>query len=574
MAVVTTDLSVPDDIDTLHVNVWAAGAQTPFFFHDYALQGPSALSLPGTLGVVAGPRTTRVTIQVSGLLQGLTRVSREATVTLPTDRVATLSMPLDWLCMGAACTSGQTCQAGACIPDVDPPIPDDYVPASPADGGAADSGGACFDTSACFASAVLWSAPPGGDCSLPRPPGADVNVALVVAGGDGICSRGSCLVPLDAESAEGWRTSPDGTRIDLPPAVCTNGNVRALEVTTTCPTKPANAAICPGVGSPIVAGGCVADTDGGCPDGYACDSSAGQDQCVRIDSGTTPACLPDPTVLCAGGATGYSCMPSDPSLQCAQLRSDNACGISGLCCVSAGDAGTCTVDAEEGGVLIDDMSGQTADCAASQPKLPIVHAGDTAGYWYASDDRTDSGSMVPLPGTEFTYTPVTATCSAPFSSAACIKSVRPYLSFNPAPLMGLQFEILAPIPDGGNATPAAYDVTRYRGIQFWARASDAGSQSVTVQFADSPNDGAIPGSACNVTPPYKCFNYYQHTLPLVSTWAPYEVDFDMLSQVLDAGLNTTPMFTQNAALAINFMVDGVTPLTFDLCVAEIYFVPK
>jgi hypothetical protein len=46
--------------------------------------------------------------------------------------------------------------------------------------------------------------------------------------------------------------------------------------------------------------------------------------------------------------------------------------------------------------------------------------------------------------------------------------------------------------------------------------------------------------------------------------------FDMLSQLLDAGHNTTSMFARDAALAINFMVDGVTPLTFELCVAEIY----
>lgn len=182
--------------------------------------------------------------------------------------------------------------------------------------------------------------------------------------------------------------------------------------------------------------------------------------------------------------------------------------------------------------------------------------------------------MVPVPHTEFTYTPVTATCFAPFSNAACIKSVTPYVSFAYAPLMGFQFEILGANPDGGNATPAAYSVSPYRGIQFWAMASDTGATSVTVQFSDAPNDAAFPGAACEVNPPYKCFNYYQYTQRLTSTWAPYEVDFDMLSQRLDAGLNTTPMFVQSAALAINFMVAGVTPLTFDLCVAQIYFVPK
>ncbi|MDP9149659.1 MAG: hypothetical protein M3O36_06935, partial [Myxococcota bacterium] len=170
VVLVTTDLSVPKDIDTLHVNVSLAGGQS-LLSHDYAL-GPTGLKLPATLGVVTGPHTTApVTIQVSGLLQGSTRVARETVVTLPTDRMAMLPMPLEWLCIGVSCHSGETCRAGTCVSATAPAIPKDYLRASGDAGGTADGGGACFDTAACFESATLWPAPFRADCTVSRPRG-------------------------------------------------------------------------------------------------------------------------------------------------------------------------------------------------------------------------------------------------------------------------------------------------------------------------------------------------------------------------------------------------------------------
>ncbi|MDP9148507.1 MAG: hypothetical protein M3O36_00985, partial [Myxococcota bacterium] len=425
----------------------------------------------------------------------------------------------------------------------------------------------------------LWPAPFRADCTVSRPRGgAGVNVALVVRGGAGICGSGRCLVPLDAESTEGWQTSPDGARIELPLAVCANGDVTAVEVATFCPAKQANAAICPGMSPPTTDGGCAADAEGGCPEGYVCEASSGKTECVLFDSGTTDKtrCHADPTLPCAGNAVAYSCngLP-DPSLQCDQIHS--ACSVSGWCCIPAGDAGTCSVDAGMAGVLIDDMSEQaTAFCGAAQIKLSVPPGGGTSGYWFTVDDGTGSGSMFPAPHSSFTYTPVAATCSSPLSNAACMKSVAPYQSGPPNgwALMGFNFDILAPTPDSG--TLLTYDVSGYKGIRFWARASDSGSQSVSIQFLDAANHMAVPGAACaNVAGPLGCYNFYQETQTFQSTWSQYEVDFDKLTQRFTnaQGFFTTPQFDMHAALGIQFVVDG-SPLSFDVCVSQIYFVPK
>ncbi len=587
VVVVTTDLSVPKDIDALHANVSLASGQT--LLNQDSPLGPAGLRLPATLGVVAGPDTKApVTIQVSGVRNGATRLTRQAVVTVPTDRVATLSMPLDWLCIGVSCRAGETCQAGACASAT--AVPDD-LPVSGTEGGTADAGDACFDTTACFESAVLWPMPLGPDCAVPWSRwGARLNVALVIAGGDGICGAGSCLVPLDAEGPEGWQASADGTRIELPLAACSNGAVRAVEVSTACLKKRTTSVTCPGATVPNAGGGCLADPDGGCPDGYVCESEGGPGLCVPSGGTSTtaqgPRCNPDSTVVCPGGAAGYACQGApDPWLQCNAVRHRN-CTTFGWCCVPATDSGACAPDAGQDagpeGLLIDDMS-MTLLCGG-QNKLRIPSGVGTPGYWFTADDGTGAGSMVPTPQDGFNYMPVAAACEGrlvmPFSNAACMKSVAPYTSAFPDgwATMGFNFMTSGTNPDGGASTPIAFDVSGFRGIRFWAMASPSGSQTLSVQFSDVENDMAAPGAGCVQASPLQCYNFYQYTLALQSTWSPYEVDFDRLTQQFTnaQGFYTTQGFDRNAALGITFVAssDGGTPLTFDVCVAQIYFVPK
>jgi hypothetical protein len=255
--VVSTDASPPKDIDTLHVQVLSGGQIQ--FENDYEL-GPNGLLLPATLGLLAGtnaatPAVIRVYARKGGTT-GTVRVLREATVTVPEDRVAMLRLPIDWLCydevtvtsMGdvtdTKCpTPGQTCSGGQCVDDaIDAGSLTDFSPASVFGGGTGHGDGQCFDTLACFAQAV----PAAVDtiaCTIPKPSSEPINVAMQIATGVGACETpsGPCLIALEGESPDGWQTSAaDPTTLDLPTEVCARmavGKVTGIVTASACPTK-------------------------------------------------------------------------------------------------------------------------------------------------------------------------------------------------------------------------------------------------------------------------------------------------------------------------------------------------
>jgi hypothetical protein len=151
MVLVTSDMVVPNDMDTLKWSVTIGDAGAPFQSGTVDL---TSSTLPATLAIVSGPETpASVTVQVEGLRAGTLRVHREAQLSnVPTEpgEVKQLVMPLNWLCTHDAnpslsCVGGQTCQAGACASDtfdVSDLLP--YL--------APDSG--CFNVNTCFPSPV------------------------------------------------------------------------------------------------------------------------------------------------------------------------------------------------------------------------------------------------------------------------------------------------------------------------------------------------------------------------------------------------------------------------------------
>ena len=204
--------------------------------------------------------TTPVTIRVIGKRGTLVRTLRETVTTIPRDRLATLRMPIQWLCDGSAksaggaditstCDEGLTCQAGACVPKdlVQDELPT-YVPADVFGGGNEQGSGTCFDTVPCMIGGTI--AKPDANCTIPRPPGAgDVNVALRVPSG-GICddAETNCFVPLDRNGRDGFvDPGSNGGPILLPKAACTRlaeGRVTGIIVSTTCATKTETTPTC------------------------------------------------------------------------------------------------------------------------------------------------------------------------------------------------------------------------------------------------------------------------------------------------------------------------------------------
>ncbi|XXX78730.1 hypothetical protein WMF30_08130 [Sorangium sp. So ce134] len=246
---IQTDMAAPKDLDHLELHVLSDGK--PVISNARFRLGPEEVTLPATQGLTVSEDPGReIFIRARAILRDRTRVEHTVITTVPEDRVATLWMPLHFLCSedeasppGAPglCPGDQTCFAGACrdrrVRSADLP---DYV-----EGEVLRR--ACFDPASCFPGAAPAADLDRNECTIAA--SGDVNVAIATEG-DGACSASGCFVPLDAESDLGWRRR--GDRIELPKAICAPdepARLAKLEVVTSpvtaaCPLKRIGDPIC------------------------------------------------------------------------------------------------------------------------------------------------------------------------------------------------------------------------------------------------------------------------------------------------------------------------------------------
>lgn len=270
-----TDMALPQQIDKVRVQVLSRGQIRLDL--DYQLgPGRNDFRVPGTLNVVAGnDPTAPVTVNVAGSKQNKWRTFRELTTTVPKDRVATLRMPIQWLCSGdegdfaqvvstptpsggveqhviSSCEEGNTCISGTCVPNVveEPTLPT-YDPRNVFGDSEDPDQGSCFDTIACLVRGKPVT--PDADCTIERPSSDLINIGLRVPPNNGICDNTmtTCFVPMDGDSAEGWQVTPAGDRIQLPTALCRGDQskskrdqISGIYVSTDCRTKSPSVPAC------------------------------------------------------------------------------------------------------------------------------------------------------------------------------------------------------------------------------------------------------------------------------------------------------------------------------------------
>lgn len=254
MLAVQTDMSLPKDIDTIRIEVFNEGV--PKFRKDFDRLGTpdGEIRLPGTLALLAPEKaSSAITISISARMggpRGQVRVVRQVVTTVPQDRVASLHIPLRFVCDGSGedrndeavstCPEGQTCIAGSCEDRI---LDSSTLPTYEEEEVFAQ--GSCFSAETCWKTPTRVDVDPS-DCSIAAQSG--VNLALDVEG-DGICGPAGCFVTLDANSPEGWQTREDG-RIALPRAVCTKMqsgeivSVVSAPITATCPQKTLSLPTC------------------------------------------------------------------------------------------------------------------------------------------------------------------------------------------------------------------------------------------------------------------------------------------------------------------------------------------
>lgn len=297
---IDTDMALPQRIDRIHIQVLVRGRTE----HDQAyVVGDSARDapVPATLTLLAGSDPTLpVTVRVAGRKESKWRTFREAITTVPAGRIASLRMPLQWLCDGMAqsdgddaqfpkstCSDGSACRAGSCVPsEISSDTLDDYRAEDIFGGAAEPEQGQCFDTLPCMANGELVE--PDSDCTIERPDSERINVALRVAE-DGICDdfNSTCFVPLDANSEEGWTLTRQRDRIQLPTSVCEKLAARTISAV-------------------YVSSECQSKVEGMTPCGKW--SSVGSAHAVRPDSSSEPApSATRVTTLPTGGTLGPCC---------------------------------------------------------------------------------------------------------------------------------------------------------------------------------------------------------------------------------------------------------------------------
>ncbi len=545
--VVTSDLSVPRDIDTLKWEIFLRTDSSPYATELVPLANPR--ELPSALDVVRGPGTKgTVRVRVAGLLggtNGTVRVSREVELRPPKSGQRTVWLPLNWLCSDSnlgeeGCGEGNACQAGWCVPAADMPATE--LPES------ADHRIECLDVSNCFGRQTTSSRPRDNDgrCELPDSQaqgGVNVNVALELntwtSGMAGTCEPGgSCLVVLDRHPVEGWSTIYENgvaRGIELPRAVCEVNVQRVLVAPANrdCPVKEPGLPICEAERTCVEAAG-PCDSQWQDWQGYSC-----------------------------FGASEPEVVGEDETLFCAPVSADSDAAASAgstqhLCCT----AGRTSSDDE---LLIDDMSnGPQVNVAGSER--------EQGGFWYTyTNDFTRP--VHPPPDTLFTYRTVDPKDgdgnSLPFDQAACLSS-EGYSGYNSEMGFGLL------------ASGMPFDVGRYRGIEFWAWSERTSpllelGAGIRVEFANvdtsEHDDGTCaqdyePGDAPD------CDDHFGETVQLYPYWEHYAIEWGELAQSRIEWGQQFECFDPNI-YSVSFSYRGVgdegTSQPFDFCVSQIRF---
>ena len=267
---VTTDMKPGDDFNRVEVEITAGTDRRTERFNDVG----GTLKFPFTIAIVEGstPGTEVQVRVVTGLASpgsqtflGEPRTLHDIAAVVPSDRIALARIHVDWLCVDSAdvlggsvasrCKVGQqTCVGGTCLDFVRQgaalPTFDERAVFGWRTAGEGD--GTCFDTVRCFAAGAMTDVELE-TCTLARPAGDAVNVALVLPPGErmGICGTEACYLPLDIDARHGVRVA--GTRLQLPFEACrrlagtsTTSQRRLLgvAVTSACAAKTVETPTC------------------------------------------------------------------------------------------------------------------------------------------------------------------------------------------------------------------------------------------------------------------------------------------------------------------------------------------
>jgi endoglucanase len=174
------------------------------------------------------------------------------------------------------------------------------------------------------------------------------------------------------------------------------------------------------------------------------------------------------------------------------------------------------------------------------------------GYWYTFVDKAGS-DIWPTAGAKggtFEMSPGGADGS-PY--AARMKGKIAVAEGYPGAGMGLNFVD----PKGG------YDGSKYKGISFFAKASEASVKTIRLKMPDENTDP--DGGVCS-----ECFNDFGMDLTLTTEWQKFYIPFNKLTQMKGWGKPRKFAIDTQRMYGIQFQVD-VQGAEFDITVDQIRF---
>ncbi len=298
MLALQTDMALPQDINRVRLQVLSEQGRVEFD-QTFTVGAKGQARIPATFAIVAPEgRAARVEVRLIGFNAQGPRTFNKTITTVPRDRIATLRMPIQWLCDDSVVDLGENSYESKCAPIGDEEaacragtcqkvsVREDTLPTfAPPDvfGGGNDpddASGQCFDTVACFNLGLRVV--PDEQCrvQLSAPAALPINFALRPSKPDeGICGAAhDCYVPLDKSELFGWtelaaRPDDDGAggadgaggeagaggapalggngkmlrTFQLPPAVCekiSEDLIASVHVTGVCETKTERLPVC------------------------------------------------------------------------------------------------------------------------------------------------------------------------------------------------------------------------------------------------------------------------------------------------------------------------------------------
>ena len=224
-------------------------------------------------------------------------------------------------------------------------------------------------------------------------------------------------------------------------------------------------------------------------------------------------------------------------------------------------------------------------------ELTGLPTGDYPGYWYDGVSSGDARNTVSPPSNDYTYsllpaphTTMTGVMSAHGAHVAC--AIWDKYGFCQEAFEFAQANSAdAAVSDSGGPTPrttAAFDISAYTGITFWAMAGSTMSTTAQLRVLFPDIDSDPRGGRCAVGDAGACYDSWSYVLPatmLTSSWQQVTVKYAPMNGVL-----TTQTFGYEAAnfdpahvYGVGFQVSGPNAadagaaVNADFWIDDIYF---